>query len=381
MITEENTYVVYIIDELDELDKVSLVDKPAIERNFFKFSDEKNNARMSLNFDIHRVDDEQHIVSGALLIPDQPIYRHGDGEPFNVVFPRESIKLLSERFFKNRNTHNVNVEHSTDVDGVYMVESFIVDSTKGLSPSIEGEQYPNGTWFGSYKVENAQLWEEIKSGKYNGFSIEANVNTIKLSEYLKKGNQMKLNLKQLFKKTSIRLGQTDTNKGVLSYEGELVLDKEVYLLSGSGDPEPAPDGEYAETDGDRIITVEGGKITGIRDRNEQEVDNADSSETPVETFEETNQEVGEAISQLADAVNETVEAVNELEEKRAEHEEAWKAVEVELRSEIDALKKELIKLSKTPIAAPVKVNIEMSDDNSYNTCNIAPTNGLERFKK
>ena len=31
---------------------------------------------------------------------------------------------------------------------------------------------PEGTWMVSLKVEDDQLWQEIKAGKYKGFSIE-----------------------------------------------------------------------------------------------------------------------------------------------------------------------------------------------------------------
>jgi hypothetical protein len=31
---------------------------------------------------------------------------------------------------------------------------------------------PDGTWFGSFYVENPKVWAAIKSGKVKGFSVE-----------------------------------------------------------------------------------------------------------------------------------------------------------------------------------------------------------------
>ena len=57
------------------------------------------------------------------------------------------------------------------VDGVYMFESFIINSQR--MPAPEGfEDLPDGSWFGSYKVDNEAVWNEIKAGTFKGFSVE-----------------------------------------------------------------------------------------------------------------------------------------------------------------------------------------------------------------
>ena len=59
------------------------------------------------------------------------------------------------------------------VNGVYMVESFIIDKTRGIKTP---EGYPTlteGSWFGTFKVDNNEVWNDfIKTGVFKGFSVE-----------------------------------------------------------------------------------------------------------------------------------------------------------------------------------------------------------------
>jgi hypothetical protein len=34
------------------------------------------------------------------------------------------------------------------------------------------EDAPEGSWFGSFKVENESVWNKIKSGEFKGFSVQ-----------------------------------------------------------------------------------------------------------------------------------------------------------------------------------------------------------------
>ncbi|MAG26067.1 hypothetical protein CMI47_10855, partial [Candidatus Pacearchaeota archaeon] len=34
------------------------------------------------------------------------------------------------------------------------------------------EKVPNGSWWGSLRVENNEVWELVKNGKVKGFSVE-----------------------------------------------------------------------------------------------------------------------------------------------------------------------------------------------------------------
>ena len=167
----EKTLPIYklVIKDQDEsmgVDFVALVDEPAIQRNFFVFD---NKIRFA-------ADKERRIITGALMIADMPIYRRNEkmGE-FYVVFDKVQIEKIAQRFMKNGFTDNVNKMHSANdlVDGVYMYESFISDNQRGIRPPVGFEDTPEGTWFGSYKVENEDVWNNfIKSGEFKGFSVE-----------------------------------------------------------------------------------------------------------------------------------------------------------------------------------------------------------------
>ena len=115
---------------------------------------------------------EQRIVTGALMIADLPIYRRDADEEYYVTFSAAEIKKIVQRFFKKGYQSRVNVEHSTPVDGVFMFESYIIDREKGIMPPNGFEEVSDGSWFGSFKVENEKIWEEVKAGTFKGFSVE-----------------------------------------------------------------------------------------------------------------------------------------------------------------------------------------------------------------
>ena len=53
-----------------------------------------------------------------------------------------------------------------------MFESWIVDEKRGIKPMKGYEDVKDGSWFGSFKVENEDVWQMIKDGKVRGFSVE-----------------------------------------------------------------------------------------------------------------------------------------------------------------------------------------------------------------
>jgi hypothetical protein len=57
-----------------------------------------------------------------------------------------------------------------------MFESFISDKVRGIQPMKGFEDVPDGSWFGSFKVDNPEVWAEIKAGNVRGFSVEGQFN-------------------------------------------------------------------------------------------------------------------------------------------------------------------------------------------------------------
>ena len=121
------------------------------------------------------VSEDEHIISGPLMLADELIYRNNEkfGEHY-VKFSSETIRAIAIKFSKKKYQANVNLMHNPEqkVDGVTMFESFITDKKRGIMPMAGYEDVADGSWFGSFYVENPEVWNAIKSGEYRGFSVE-----------------------------------------------------------------------------------------------------------------------------------------------------------------------------------------------------------------
>ena len=157
-----------IIDEDAELygiDAISLVSAPAIESGFLALEDQK--------IVLAEVDSDRHILIGAALIPDKPIYRNQGGEEFHVYFSKKTVRRAMELFFKFGNQTNTTLEHEHKLNGLSVVESWIVEDTEMDKSNVYNLEVPKGTWMVAVKVENEAIWKDwVKSDKVKGFSIE-----------------------------------------------------------------------------------------------------------------------------------------------------------------------------------------------------------------
>lgn len=149
------------------LNAISLVTYPAVEHNFLCFNKEE---KISLNFD-----NDKHIISGVFILADTPIYRYNDriGD-YYVVFKREVIEKLVEKYSKMGLQNSVNLQHDDNqfITSAIQLESYIKDSKRGIVP-VEFADIPDGSWCGSFKIEDDELWEKIKTtNEFNGFSVQ-----------------------------------------------------------------------------------------------------------------------------------------------------------------------------------------------------------------
>jgi hypothetical protein len=164
-------YNLEILSDVDsdmEVDYVALVDRPAIDKNFLAFNE--NNVQMSFAIQ----DEDEQIITGALMLADKPIYRNDENGEYYVVFTKDTIKQIAQKFFAKGYQSNVNLMHDsgTKLDGLTMFESWITDSKRGIMAMKGFEDVPDGSWFGSFKVNNPEVWKMIKDGKVKGFSVE-----------------------------------------------------------------------------------------------------------------------------------------------------------------------------------------------------------------
>ena len=168
---ENNKLPIYklTIDENDSDEYTfALVDQPAIDKYFQAFSEVKKQVFQIQN-------EEKRIISGALMVANMPIFRSDEQGQYYVMFDGDTITKIAQKFFKNSNQSNVNLMHDPkkQVDGVYMFESIVIDSQRCTKAPASFGELPDGSWFGSFKVENDLIWNEfIKTGVFKGFSIE-----------------------------------------------------------------------------------------------------------------------------------------------------------------------------------------------------------------
>lgn len=154
------------INDDAEVNFVSLVDRPAIQKNWNAFKDKQN-------FNI--ASEDRRIISGAIMLADTPIYRndYNYGEYF-VVFSKDTIYKIVKKYFRKGFQNNVNVDHdhSKRKEDVFVFESFISDKDRGIAPMKGFEDAPDGSWFGSMYVGDEDTWSDVKKGIYKGFSVE-----------------------------------------------------------------------------------------------------------------------------------------------------------------------------------------------------------------
>jgi len=167
---EELVIELIMSDEIEEsgVDAISFVENPAIESDFMCF----NEAEVEYTF--KEVDAEKRIVVGAAMIPNQKIVRmDAEGNKFFVFFTEETVRACMEKYFKMSNQTSGTVEHDYTVEGVTVVESWLVEDSKmDKSAALGFSEMPKGTWMVTYKVDNDEVWADIKDGKMQGFSIE-----------------------------------------------------------------------------------------------------------------------------------------------------------------------------------------------------------------
>ena len=158
-----------VLDEeklLHGIDAISIVEHPAIEEDFITLSKD-------YKFEFKEVDDEKRVLMGAAMIPDKPIYRRDGDEEYYVFFTKETIRRASELYLINGKQSNATYEHQDKIDGLSLVESWIIEDSEKDKSRKYGLEYPVGTWMVSMKVNNDKIWDEyVKSGKVKGFSIE-----------------------------------------------------------------------------------------------------------------------------------------------------------------------------------------------------------------
>ncbi len=262
--------------------QIALVDEPAIESDWIAFNKHQN-------FKIQSK--ERRIVSGYAMIADLEIPRYDERRGYyNVTFRKGNIEKIWLNFHRNNLMTNTNEMHQSGkfAEGVFVCESFIIDSERGIKAPEGFKQEPDGSWFISMKVENDDVWNKVLEGTFKGFSIEgrfferpAETFASKLKDLININmtkEELKDKVVSFFNKeeeVKIEEPKKEGFESVLLVDGETELTIEPAVEVGAavvimldGEPQPAPVGEHELEDGRVIVIEEAGIIAAI---NEPEV--------------------------------------------------------------------------------------------------------------
>lgn len=154
---------------------VSFVDSPATKLDWQMFSIQSEFAS----------DKMKRIVTGPVMLADTPIERYDKSiGKFYCQFTADSIFNMRQKYHMQNLQNGVNEQHMKHeiVDGVYMVESYIV--SKDLKHSKFN--IAPGSWMASYFIEDEQYWnEKILTGEFRGLSLEGRFDPVEEKDLLK----------------------------------------------------------------------------------------------------------------------------------------------------------------------------------------------------
>lgn len=182
-----------------EVNFIGLVDRPAIEKNFLAFKSNEQKAKFA-------IDEGKRIISGPAMIADMPLYRKDDqlGE-YYVVFDKPAIQSIVEKFAAKGFMQKFNLFHDDQqqVSDVTIFNSFITDSTLGISAPAAFADVAEGSWFISAKVNNDAVWQKVKDGLIKGFSVEGLFAYMPAAKVKMTSDQLLEKITRLLNETSI----------------------------------------------------------------------------------------------------------------------------------------------------------------------------------
>ena len=167
---------------------ISMVEEPAIEVDYVALAKQEDR-------EVKLSSDERHICYGPALIPNKDIYRNNGEQEFYINFTEESIVKMSQDFMKEYRQHEVTLDHESEADEVYIVESWLVEDPYKDKANALGFNVPKNTWMVGMKVNNIEVWDRVKAGELKGFSVES---MISLEEFSKNDNNMDIKTDEMF---------------------------------------------------------------------------------------------------------------------------------------------------------------------------------------
>lgn len=155
---------------------MSLVKRGAMQTSFIKLSEEEETKVTS-------IDEDKKIVTGIAMIPDKLIYRKDiDGEEAYIRFSKDTVREAAYGFISGNGSKVSTLEHEVNTEGVETIESWIVEDAENDKANALGLDVTVGCWILSQRITDDDLWDDVKNGEYNGFSIEGSFSKVELSK-------------------------------------------------------------------------------------------------------------------------------------------------------------------------------------------------------
>ena len=323
MLRDLPLYTANISEDYDGIYAVSLVDFPATETEwvcFEKIQEQKYSIQ----------DEDQQLLTGPIMLCQTHIYRRTpDGYEFNIIYTKETIKVMAEKMLSDMSHNNIDIQHDGEIldkGKVSLVELYIVDKEKGIDPKFI--DVPDYSLMATYKVHDDSLWQECKNGKLHGFSLAGyfSIEHIK-KENFRKTHTMLEAIKNKVKEFLLEFSNVSTDKGSIYWQGEELKEG---LAVADENGEVIADGDYTLDDG-RVITVKDGVISSISAPAAEEPAEEKPAEEPETAPEQTETEQTEETTteEKEDDMEPKTEQETSTEEETTETTEETKEPEVE----------------------------------------------------
>jgi len=369
--------------------KVSVVKDPAIESTLVHFSKEEK--------EIHYfADEEKRVIYSVVMRPQMDIFRKNiNGEPAKVFYTKETVEKAQINYFRQNGNAATNINHSdlSDAEGIFPFESWIVTDAKNDRAVNFGLDVLDGDWVMGLKVDNDELWEEhIKTGKLDGFSVEAtNINyelkeDTKMSKEKKGKKSVVAFLKEGFDKMFVDAEKFEGEIAEVSKWWQTVVNTTFEIgdlverkpLEGESDSKPVNAGEFELEDGRKILTDSEGIIRFIfpaagetpasetpAEKMAREKMEAETEETPEEKTTREAKEAADAETEETPeekTTREAKEAAESGDTEPTEQEQIYLDKITALETEITTLKADAVKkdtaLEKMKKETPAAKKIE-----------------------
>lgn len=283
--------VLFNEDEDKGLYGISVVGNPAMESSFIALKKQSP-------IQLAEVDRKERTLLGVVLIPDKEIYRNIDGEEFYIRFPKATIKAAAHAFLKNGYQNNSALEHDVQLNGMSVVEAWIVKDPEMDTANAYGlpkSDIVEGAFVVKMKCDNEEIYNKALNGEITGFSIDGlfSLKQLKLNkneEVMDKKSIIEAvkEALNLSKKEELKFGQLKLKDGktVLEFEGDNPeVGKPIFILSDDKQERiAAPQGEHELENGEVLMVDKNGLVA-------EEVDNKELVAEMTAAFKEIKKEI------------------------------------------------------------------------------------------